>query len=137
MGTPLLRINDIDNRHHVAIKAAVNVLAWETTRQLTEQYPKIKTADIFAIFGITSKPVERTQDYYVNKDLRRMVWAGGSTSPAWAPSRSTTTTSSFSRRHTLFVAYSPAMTLGHLQKGARVRCWRYWDLLYLGLRPFE
>ena len=39
-------------------------------------------------------------------------------------------TSSFSRRRTQCVESSPAMTLGHLQKGARGRCWGTWDLHY-------
>ena len=62
----------------------MRILATETKRQLQEQYPctslttltilypktDIGTADIVASFGITSKPVERTTEYYTCKYLK-------------------------------------------------------------------
>ena len=63
--TPLLRIDDVDANHEGAIKAAVNILAWETSKRLTEQYPFIRQSDIYVVFGLTSLPVGRTVGYYV------------------------------------------------------------------------
>jgi hypothetical protein len=75
--TPLLRIDDVDANHEDAIQAAVYILACETDRQLSEQYPGVDKSDIYVVFGLTSQPVDRTISYYTAKYAKRMTWDGG------------------------------------------------------------
>ena len=78
--TPLLRVDAIDANHVSAIKAAVHLLATETAKQISTQYPGVNKSDIYAVFGITSRPVDRTINYYTGAKIKRMTWDGGLTS---------------------------------------------------------